>query len=691
MLTYPELEIGLHRWDADAWTVELRFSDPDSDGFDSSATTTQLVDFQQLRELYADDQAYGIALGAALLTDPTIAERFARARTIAQSKGLPLRVRLFVGPSAPVLQQLRWETLREPVQQHRLLTDEHVLFSRFLPSFEGVSVPFRPRADLRALVVIANPSDLGRYGLAPLNTEAELGRARAGLGDIDRTELPGQGPATLSEIVARLREGYDILFLVCHGAVRDGETQLWLEDEAGATRRVPATELIDRIRELTHRPRLVVLASCQSAGDGEEHGQDDGALAMLGPRLARAGVPAVIAMQGNVTKRTVDALMPTFFAELQVDGQIDRALTVARAAVCDIGRSDWWMPVLFLALKSGRIWYEPGFENQGGRADREMEKWPTLLRSIREGRCTPILGPGLAESFLGSRRDIARRLAHVCRYPMAQFERENLPQVAQYLAVHQDSGFLRYEIQEQLRQDMLEIYGDDLPPHVREEPLDRLLLAEGRRRRERDPSEPHGILAGLPFRLYVTAGWNDLLRDALADVGRKPEVELCRYNDDLDLPLPVWDDDVEPDYVPSVERPLIYHVFGRLAHPDSVVLTEDDYFDFLIGVTRNNDMIPSFVRSALTHTALLFLGFRLDEWEFRVLFRSLMSQEGRSLRKRFSHVAVQIDPEEGQMSDPEGARRYLSKYFSDASITLYWGSAETFLRELKQRSGGAQP
>ena len=48
-------------------------------------------------------------------------------------------------------------------------------------------------------------------------------------------------------------------------------------------------------------------------------------------------------------------------------------------------------------------------------------------------------------------------------------------------------------------------------------------------------------------------------------------------------------------------------------------------------------------------------------------------------------MAVQIDPEEGQMSDPEGARRYLSSYFQDARITLYWGSAETFARELKER------
>ena len=687
MTAYPELEIGLHRFDAEAWTVDLRFSDPESDGFDSSATSTELVDFQQLRELLADDQAYGAVLGQALLADPAIRERFARARATAQSQRLPLRVRLFIGPSAPELHLLRWETLREPQEHDRLLTDDHLLFSRFLSSQEGVSVPFRPRAELRALVVIANPADLAQYGLAPLDVNAELQRVRAGLGDIACTELPGQGRPTLGDITAHLREGYDILFLVCHGAARAGEAQLWLEDDTGHTQRLPGKELVDRLRELSRRPRLVVLASCQSAGDGGElHGQDEGALATLGPRLARAGIPAVVAMQGNVSKRTVDAFMPKFFEELQRDGQIDRAMTVARAAVCDLNRPDWWMPVLFLALKSGRIWYEPGFEERGGAPEREMEKWPALLRSIQEERCTPILGPGLVESLVGSRQEIAMRWASVYHYPMARYDRQNLPQVAQYLAVHQDPEFLRDELQEHLHQYMLQQYGDNLPEEVSKESLEALLLAEGRRRRERDPSEPHKVLAELPFKIYVTAGLSNLLGDALVDAGKKPDIELCRWNDDLELPTPIYEE--EPDYLPSKERPFVYHVFGHLRNPDSVVLTEDDYFDFLIGVTKNNDMIPHFVRSALTHTALLFLGFRLDEWDFRVLFRSLMSQEGRNLRKKFSHVAVQIDPEEGQMSDPEGARRYLSSYFQDARITLYWGSAETFVRELKKRSEG---
>ena len=74
--------------------------------------------------------------------------------------------------------------------------------------------------------------------------------------------------------------------------------------------------------------------------------------------------------------------------------------------------------------------------------------------------------------------------------------------------------------------------------------------------------------------------------------------------------------------------------------------------------------------------ALLFLGFRIDDWNFRVLFRSIMSQEGRSRRHKYAHIAGQILPEEGRFLEPERARSYLESYFQDADISIYWGSVE---------------
>jgi hypothetical protein len=681
MTDCADLEIGLHRRDADSYGVELRFSQPGSDAdvrLVRGGPSLVHLDFERLCALSLDSAAYGQLLGESLFADPAVWTAFAQARSTAQALEVGLRLRLFIGPSAPELHSLHWETLRDPQDGSPLLTGEQVLFSRYLSSLDWRPVRLRPQADLRALVVIANPANVTDYQLAPLDVEGELKRARSGLGSIPVTPLASGGSATLENASAHLRDGYDILYLVCHGALIKGVPHLWLEDEAGDVKVVVGNELATRLRELRQRPRLVVLASCQSAGSGADARSDDeGALAALGPRLAEAGIPAVLAMQGNVTMRTVAQFMPVFFEELQRDGRIDRAMAVARGAVRE--RHDWWTPALFMRLKSGRIWYAPGFADDR----RGLEKWPALLRHIHQERCTPILGPGLTEPLLGSRQEIARRWAETYAFPMAPHNCEDLPQVAQYLAVNQDHMFPRDELGEYLSKEIVRRYGRGLPDELRGARLDDLITAVGTQCRELDPAEPHRVLAQLPMSIYITTDPSNLLAEALVAAGKEPQVELCRWNEDVELLPSIYDD--EPSYRPDVQRPLVYHLFGQIREPDSLVLTEDDYFDYLIGVTRDKDLIPAVVRRALADTALLFLGFRMDDWNFRVLFRSIMSQEGRGRRSKYAHVAVQIDPEEGRILEPDRARRYLESYFQDADISIYWGSVEDFVKELQSR------
>ena len=185
----------------------------------------------------------------------------------------------------------------------------------------------------------------------------------------------------------------------------------------------------------------MVLASCQSAGlGGDARSNDAGVLAALGPRLAEAGVPAVLAMQGDISMETVSRFMPTFFHELQRDGQIDRAMAAARGAIRD--RHDWWAPALFMRLRSGRIWYVSGL----GRAGEPFEKFPALVHELKKRKCTPILGPGLSDQLLGSRQEIAQRWAKNFHFPMAPHYRDDLPQVAQYLSVNQSYEFPRDEL-----------------------------------------------------------------------------------------------------------------------------------------------------------------------------------------------------------------------------------------------------
>jgi hypothetical protein len=55
-------------------------------------------------------------------------------------------------------------------------------------------------------------------------------------------------------------------------------------------------------------------------------------------------------------------------------------------------------------------------------AYEDFRMWPTIVEEIQAQKCTPVLGPGLNEPFLGSFRALARRWASDPRhrFPLAQ-------------------------------------------------------------------------------------------------------------------------------------------------------------------------------------------------------------------------------------------------------------------------------
>lgn len=306
------------------------------------------LDRAALQALAHDPPAYGRALATALFDDPRAAAALAVARAQAAAVGQPLRLRLRLDAADAALHELFWETLCDP-DGAALARSERLLLARTLDSDSAAPLALGPRDAARALVAVAAPDGLAAYGLAPLDAATELARARAALGPLPHTLLAraAGAAASLSALLAALRDGPTILFLVCHGTRHEDMPFLWLEDEAGAIARVAAAELADAVSRLARPPALALLSSCHGAG----------ALAALGPRLASAGVPAVIAMQGAAPVETAAAFAASFFGELWRDGEVDRAVAAGRAAIPD--ERSWWLPVLYQRIRDGRIWREP--------------------------------------------------------------------------------------------------------------------------------------------------------------------------------------------------------------------------------------------------------------------------------------------------------------------------------------------
>jgi hypothetical protein len=220
--------------------------------------------------------------------------------------------------------------------------------------------------------------------------------------------------------------------------------------------------------------------------------------------------------------------------------------------------------------------------------------------------------------------------------------------VAQFIAVHEDPVAPKERLSEELKEFPLPDFDRD--------------------------DEPHAALAELPLPIFITTNYDDFMFTALERKGKQPRRELCRWNSSPSLAaLPRV---LDPAFVPTPESPVVFHLHGHVDVPDSLVLTEDDYLDFLVAVSRDDGLLPHQIQRALAGASLLFLGYRLADWDFRVLHRGLVMAGEQSLRRL--SVNVQLPPGD------DASRDYLEKYFGAMHVQVYWGKAADFARELRQ-------
>jgi hypothetical protein len=701
--TDAELEIGL-KWRPDdvpgghggTFDVTLHYDDPQDAGDRREFGQTPLnIDTARLNELVGNTEEYGRQLARELFKQDAKVEAFyGECCTSAETRGYALHLRLLLDPRAPSqYHAVRWEAMLDPRDDTRVATRNKVLFSRYLSSVDWKPVSAPARSDLRALVAVSNPSDLdmqtsmlSRQRLPPISPDAEVERARTSLGDITVHVLPS--PVTLHSLSSALDEAaeagqaIDILYLVCHGrymadedGMRAGDSILFLQHPDGRTAKISGRELALRIGSLGRSPTIAVLCSCQSAGDGSQDTLDPGALAAIGPELAKRGVPAVVAMQGNISMESAKAFLPLFFEQVQQHGVVDRAVAAARIGIAD--RSDWWMPVLFSRLRTGATYYLPDF---GARAD---DVWMELIAAVDQDRCTPVIGSGLSDSILGSREAVAERWVSRWQAPVARHARNDLAMVSQYLRVRTSAAHPANELAQYLMSELRQKYESQLPPGTFDaRKPDPVISAVGAMNRRKDPYDPFKVVASIAAPVFFTTGWTNLIEDALAEAGRPPVSRFFDWSD-------VDDEENNEDFgTPTTAEPLVFHLFGKLTHPESLVLSEDDYFRWLRTWIERREFYGGgggkrFNKLLLRRT-LMFLGYRLDDWDFRVLFQGIKSFGASAQLEGRQHVAVQIS-RDSSLIEPEAVQDYLESYFRADDVHIYWGEARAFLTELSTR------
>jgi len=168
---------------------------------------------------------------------------------------------------------------------------------------------------------------------------------------------------------------------------------------------------------------------------------------------------------------------------------------------------------------------------------------------------------------------------------------------------------------------------------------------------ERDPSPLLRTLARLPaptattdppFQLIVTTNYDCLMEKALAEAGIKPKVVVQPKKGFS----PAKQEELQNDLA-VYSGVVLYKIHGTLLEDDKkknpdIIITEEDYIEFLHTVVNSKGGIPGLIRGKLVGSTLLFLGYSLEDWDFRILFKGMI--ESLDDREQVKSYAIQRNP-----------------------------------------------
>jgi hypothetical protein len=323
--------------------------------------------------------------------------------------------------------------------------------------------------------------------------------------------------------------------------------------------------------------------------------------------------------------------------------------------------------------------------SQAGQASPQESWQNTVTERIRAGKVVPIISNRLSNDLvLGGHDKLGEAYAQYIDYPLAL---RDLPQMSQFRLITSeaitDSWALKSDYVNFVKNRLFDLAttagaGEDVLAEVEDE-FDDIKFSEfcahlGYPNLEDAAAMPLLVLASLPLPIYVTTSYHDFLEVALKRAGKAPHTEICRWHEGLSA-IPSNFDDM--NFEPSKETPLVFHLHGFDAYPESLVLAEDDYLEFLVAISqdqgRDTDVVPKRVREAMADSSLILMGYMLQEWDFRALFWSLIKPRPRQPLS----VSIQLEPGEEE-------KQYLQRYLSISEFRPYWGDVQQYAQELRQ-------
>src|SRR4051812_5747147 len=185
-----------------------------------------------------------------------------------------------------------------------------------------------------------------------------------------------------------------------------------------------------------------------------------------------------------------------------------------------------------------------------------------------------------------------------------------------------------------------------------------------------EPPDALKRLASIPeFDLFVSTTFDGLLENAinLARFDGAPSTEVLSYAPNRVVDLPAERD--------RLQRPVVYHLFGKLSASPTYVISDEDLLEFICAL-QSEHLAPEKLFHELEHNHLLFIGSNFSNWLARLFLRM-------AKRQRLSDPR---DVGEIMADDHTSEDERLVSFLQQVSVrTRIYVGAERFVNELHDR------
>jgi hypothetical protein len=274
----------------------------------------------------------------------------------------PLLIRVWV--KHPHLSYVPWETVYDNHNRFHICLSQYTPFARCI-GFDDENDALPSGRPIRILGMAARVRVLRDTPLDSIDVDGEqvtITKALQQLEQQKKVRLCWTPSAAARDLNRRLIKGdegrrWDVFHFIGHGGVdpdRGGFLVVQEEGGPGGTK-LYADDLRNFLIQPGRTPILAILNSCSGA-----ESQPGELFSSTAVELVQGGIPAVVAMQFEISDRMGLAFSEAFYTYLADGIPIHQALASTRADLKANGFAEWISPVLYMRTADGNIFRDVG-------------------------------------------------------------------------------------------------------------------------------------------------------------------------------------------------------------------------------------------------------------------------------------------------------------------------------------------